>query len=103
MGYSNVGRKQNTHAQRTNMYKYILDIFFEKLKDLEPIVAVEIGVVLKCTLQTYGNNAEESTDNVQCRLSLTTVILINPLKTKRRLPYLKTQFVPRSKDFSSRL
>ena len=28
---------------------------------------------------------------------------INPLKTKRRLRYLKTQFVPRSKHFSSRL
>ena len=28
---------------------------------------------------------------------------INPLKTKRRLLYLKTQFAPRSKHFSSRL
>jgi hypothetical protein len=28
---------------------------------------------------------------------------INPLKTKRRLPYLKIQFVPRCKHFSSRL
>ena len=28
---------------------------------------------------------------------------INPLNTKRRLLYLKTQFVPRSKHFSSRL
>ena len=27
----------------------------------------------------------------------------NPLNTKRRLLYLKTQFVPRSKHFSSRL
>ena len=27
----------------------------------------------------------------------------NPLQTKRRLFYLKTQFVPRSKHFSSRL
>jgi hypothetical protein len=27
----------------------------------------------------------------------------NPLKTKRRLLYLKTQFLPRSKRFSSRL
>jgi len=27
----------------------------------------------------------------------------NPLKTKRRLLYLKTNFVPRSKHFSSRL
>ena len=28
---------------------------------------------------------------------------INPLKMKRRLLYLKIQFVPRSKHFSSRL
>jgi hypothetical protein len=28
---------------------------------------------------------------------------INPLNTKSRLLYLKTQFVPRSKHFSSRL
>ena len=28
---------------------------------------------------------------------------INPLNAKRRLLYLKTQFVPRSKHFSSRL
>ena len=32
-----------------------------------------------------------------------TAVSINPLKTKRRLLYLKTQFVPRNKDFSSRL
>jgi hypothetical protein len=30
-------------------------------------------------------------------------IRVNPLKTKRRLVYLKTQFVPRCKHFSSRL
>ena len=30
-------------------------------------------------------------------------VLVNPLKTKRRLLYLKTQFVPCSKHFSSRL
>ena len=29
--------------------------------------------------------------------------MFNPLNTKRRLLYLKTQFVPRSKHFSSRL
>ena len=28
---------------------------------------------------------------------------VNPLKTKFKLLYLKTQFVPRSKHFSSRL
>ena len=30
-------------------------------------------------------------------------VLFNPLNTKRRLLYLNTQFVPRSKHFSSRL
>ena len=30
-------------------------------------------------------------------------IIINPLNMKRRMLYLKTQFVPRSKHFSSRL
>jgi len=33
----------------------------------------------------------------------TYLLHLNPLKTKRRLIYLKTQFVPRSKHFSSRL
>jgi len=32
-----------------------------------------------------------------------TIRIFNPLKTKRSLLYLKTQFVPRSKHFSSRL
>ena len=31
------------------------------------------------------------------------LLIINPLKTNGRLLYLKTQFVPRSKHFSSRL
>jgi len=30
-------------------------------------------------------------------------IWFNPLKTKRRLLYVKTQSIPRSKHFSSRL
>ena len=33
----------------------------------------------------------------------THLLIFNPLKTKRSLLYLKTQFVPRSKHFSSRL
>ena len=32
-----------------------------------------------------------------------TYVLFNPLNTKRRLLYLRNQFVPRSKHFSSRL
>ena len=43
--------------------------------------------------------------NLRCRYENFSVNppLFNPLKTKRRLLYLKTQFVPRSKHFSSRL
>ena len=38
----------------------------------------------------------------QCRLSVYQKhVYFSPLKTKRRLHYLKTQFVPRSKHFSS--
>ena len=37
------------------------------------------------------------------RLAVSMRALINPLKTKLKLLYLKTQFVPRSKHFSSRL
>jgi len=36
-------------------------------------------------------------------VSTTTVVTFNLLKTKRRLLYLKTQFLPRCKHFSSRL
>ena len=41
--------------------------------------------------------------NSNCSSSSTDSECVNPLKTKRRLLYLKTQFVPRSKHFSSRL
>ena len=37
-----------------------------------------------------------------CILQVFTAVLFNPLETKRRVLYLKTQFVPRSKHFSSR-
>ena len=44
---------------------------------------------------------------LSCRLTVTrltlTATLSNPLNTKCRLLYLKTQFVPRCKHFSSRL
>ena len=46
-----------------------------------------------CTVQFY----------YFCKITNKSTITINPLNTKRRLLYLKTQFVPRSKHFSSRL
>jgi hypothetical protein len=36
-------------------------------------------------------------------IAMKEIRIINSLKSKRRLLYLKTQFVPRSKHFSSRL
>jgi len=41
--------------------------------------------------------------NFACCRPFSTAILFNPLKTKRRPLYLKTQSVPRCKHFSSRL
>ena len=41
--------------------------------------------------------------NAFLNVALCSMVEINPLKTKRRLLYLKTQYVPRSKHFSSRL
>jgi hypothetical protein len=41
--------------------------------------------------------------DLQFEFSLTVTTEINPLKTKRKLFHLKTQFVPRSKHFSSPL
>jgi len=52
------------YEQRTNMYRFVVDIFFEKLKKLEQIVSVEIGVSLKCALQNYGKFAEVAKDEV---------------------------------------
>ena len=42
-------------------------------------------------------------DNIAVQNIAMYLELFNPLNTKRRLIYSKTQFVPRSKHFSSRL
>ena len=49
----------------------------------------------------YGSIFESSYEAIHSVIFW--VLLLNPLETKRRLLYLKTQFVPRSKHFSSRL
>ena len=54
-----------------------------------PILGVDGGIILNCILKKWDGGMDW--------------IDLNPLKTKRRLFYLKTQFVPRSKHFSSRL
>jgi hypothetical protein len=47
------------------------------------------------------NTIEGKTSRI--RLAVVCCVLFNPLKTKRRPLYLKTQYVPRCKHFSSRL
>jgi len=44
------------HAQRTDMFKFVVDIFFEKIKELQPIIFVETGVILIRNLQNYGKH-----------------------------------------------
>ena len=48
---------------------------------------------------TYKNTQSPSIE----KLTIYSIMIINPLQTKRRLLYLKTQSVPRCKHFSSRL
>ncbi len=50
-----------------------------------------------------GNACYHSVQNILSSSLLSKNININALKTKRRPLYLKTQFVPRIKHFSSRL
>ena len=64
---------------------------------------------------TLGSLAKGTEDHVKALVDLSIVPVlingecdvahwqINPLKTKRRLLYLKTQFVPRSKHFPPQL
>ena len=41
--------------------------------------------------------------HVQLTIAASAAVYFNPLNTKRSLLYLKTQFVPQSKHFSSQL
>ena len=53
-----------------------------------------------CSLQEMGNAL---LTEIYKQATRPTAVQVNPLKTKRGLLYLKTQFVPRSKHFSYRL
>ena len=55
-----------------------------------------IIIVIKLSDELGGGYSKKSKDETSMRY-------FNPLNTKCRLLYLKTQFVPRSKHFSSRL
>ena len=41
-------------------YKFVVEIFFVKLKELEQIMSVEIGFILKNALQYYVKTCESS-------------------------------------------
>ena len=64
----------------------------------------DVEVTIDNFISILQQAAQEATPlwNTQ-RATIYTPSAINPLNTKRRLLYLKTQFVPRSKHFSSRL
>ena len=57
---------------------------------------------LKRDEQYKYDSINEKLDEVNCTVNSINMY-INPLNTKRRLLYLKSQFVPRSKHFSSQL
>ena len=54
-------------------------------------------------LSLFINSAILQRELLQLEISRIFCNFINPLNTKRRLFYLKAQFIPRSKHFSSRL
>jgi hypothetical protein len=58
--------------------------------------------ILKTTFKYVEITAKLFSEN-ETLVSSVFVLWINPLNTKRRLLYFKTQFVPRSKHFSSLL
>jgi hypothetical protein len=68
------------------------------------LVHSSLGLEWESTVTFLGYNWIISSTNIKLSLSLALLLpILNLLKTKRRLLYLKTQFVPRSKHFSSRL
>ena len=62
-----------------------------------------IGVALPCFTFLFISDIRRVNTVKHIQLFQRLNDCINPLQTKRRLLYLKTQFVPRSKHFSSRL
>ena len=81
---------QFTHGTRT--VKIVGDILTPSYQLQSPVCSTH---VLLCVLNFYSPPAPSG--------SLISQKDFNPLNKKRRLLYLKTQFVPRSKHFSSRL
>ena len=79
---------ENILNTETGTVRVTLNILFRFLHFLNNVKFIIIGFLLEyCKRLLKLWNSGET--------------YINPLKTKRRLLYLKTQFVPRSKHFSS--
>jgi hypothetical protein len=66
------------------------------------IMECDLVVCMWVTVQ-YAFKLYDCLITISCIPFALSYIIINNLKTKRILLYLKTQFVPRSKHFSSRL
>ena len=63
-------------------------------------------VYISCTFQNLDNEGMRVTDDGVSSAGRAQFLIcchFSPLNKKRRLLYLKTQFVPRTKHFSSRL
>ena len=63
----------------------------------------KVSAILQRQKTRIRNTAKLHLKKYECFIEIAHASYINPLNTKRRLLYLKTQFVPRSKHFSSRL
>ena len=88
---------------RGDSFLFFMGLYFTLGKNiLKWLVMVMLDTDQRAVwLRSNGNKKQCS---VKDRRNTTiTDSFINPLSTKRRLLYLKTQFVPRSKHFSSRL
>ena len=92
-----------TRSQFVCFLSHIFLSFF--LLPLWEISSRKISFLIKALQSKFWYTKTNKTSET-LRLSCLVFILqalFNPLKTKRRLLYLKTQSVPRSKHFSSRL
>ena len=79
-----------------SLYKCSIDSTIKLLAFQQGFYSV---ILFKNYLLIYGNRRMKSHNSKEDDLCL----YFNPLKTRRRPLYLKTQFVPRSKHFSSLL
>ena len=87
--------------QNTVKYTWVLTKCLSCFRLLNHVVVKRFGATLCFRLP--GNPNKLSSMNIEAVVCPGTWRYLTALNTKRRLLYLKTQFVPRSKHFSSRL